>query len=273
MSNKRKILMMALLLIAGIAIGAMVYKFTTDSIKKKQYKDLKEQVFTTETTPLATTVANETQSNNVTNPDETAITEETKPPFVSPVDFVELQQINSDIYAWLDIPDTDISYPVLQRDGDFEYYLRRGLDEQYSNDGSLFTEPGNARDMSDFNTIIYGHNLRSEAMFGTLKFYRDLTYLEEHRDIIIYTPYATFTYKVFAAVTYSDKLITYYYDFSTKEGQKAFLDSLDDIPDMNSYIMDDVEVTTEDRILTLSTCNSDKSQRFLVVAVLTNVDQ
>lgn len=273
MSRKRKAVVVILLLIAAIALGFVAYKVTTNILNKKYYKDLKEEVFTTEVT--TTTTVTESQETKVTDiSEETEATEETKELFVSPIDFVELQKINKDIYAWIDIPDTDISYPVLQHPDEFEYYLRKGLDEEYANDGSLFTEPGNARDMSDFNTIIYGHNLRSLGMFGTLKYYRDLSYLEEHREIIIYTPYATFTYKVFAAVTYNDKLITALFDFDQEDGRIAFMDSLDDINDMNSYILDDVTIdVNSDRILTLSTCNSDKSQRFLVLAVLVDVEE
>ncbi|MCQ2467826.1 MAG: class B sortase [Clostridia bacterium] len=268
MSNKRKTVFILLLLIAAIGLGVVVYTLTSSYLNKKQYVDLKEQVWTSETTTEATTVV-ATSTNEPTD----TIPEETKEPYVSPIDFDTLHDTNSDIFAWLDIPDTDISYPVLQRADDFEYYLRRGLDEQYSNDGSLFIEPIHNIDMSSYNTIIYGHNLRSLGMFGTLKYYRDLTYLEEHREIKVYTPTGEYTYYVFAAVTYNDRLITALFDFDQAEGRQAFLDSLDDINDMNSYILDDVEVTSEDKLLTLSTCNSDKSQRFLVVAVLTDVKE
>lgn len=274
MSVKRKIVAGILILIAAVALGLLAYKITTEVMNKKYYKDLKDEVYSTNVLSDSTSVTDiEATSITTQVTDETTESEETKALFVSPIDFVELQRINKDIYAWIDIPDTDISYPVLQHPTEFEYYLRKGLDEEYSNDGSLFTEPGNAHDMSDFNTIIYGHNLRSLGMFGTLKYYRDLSYLNEHREIVVYTPYATFTYKVFAAVTYNDKLITAIFDFNEEEGRLAFLDSLDDINDMNSYILDDVTIdVNEDRILTLSTCNSDKSQRFLVLAVLVDVE-
>ena len=271
MSKNRKIVFVVLLLIAAIALGVVVYTLTSNMLRKKAYSELKTEVFNETTETSATPTSNNEGSSDTS---VEVIPEETKEPYVSPIDFDELYKINHDIYAWIDIPGTDISYPILQREDDFEYYLRRGLDELYSNDGSLFTEPGNAKDMSDFNTIIYGHNLHSLAMFGTLKYYHDLSYLEDHREIKIYTPTGEYTYSIFAAVTYSDILITYYYDFDQIEYREAFLDSLFDVRDMNSITMDDIEVTADDRILTLSTCNDgDNTRRFLVVAVLVDVKE
>lgn len=276
MSGKRRIIFTGFIIVAILAIAFASYKITVGILNKMQYSKLREEVISSETVSAITSEASSEVTASSDLSEETDLTSlvesTTTEPFVSPIDFVELQSINSDIYSWLEVVDTDISYPVLQHPTELEYYLRRGLDCEYSNDGSLFTAPDNPRDMSGFNTIIYGHNLRSLAMFGTLKYYRDYDYLQTHRDIIIYTPYATFYYKVFATVTYSDVLIPSAFDFDTEEGRQGFLDSLDDIGDMNSFILDDVEVDTDDCLLTLSTCNSDTSQRYLVVAVLTDVE-
>ncbi|MCQ2483447.1 MAG: class B sortase [Clostridia bacterium] len=271
MSGKRKIIFIVCLVLASSAAAFAAYEITVDILNKRQYRELRENVFASESVSDTVTEASSSVSDSVT--ESTGSVESSKAElFESPIDFVELQAVNSDIYSWLEVVDTDISYPVLQHPTELEYYLRRGLDCEYSNDGSLFTAPDNPRDMSGFNTIIYGHNLRSLGMFGTLKYYRDYDYLQAHRDIVVYTPYATFYYKVFAAVTYSDVLIPAEFDFDTEEGRQGFLDSLDDISDMNSFILDDMEVGTDDLLLTLSTCNSDNSQRFLVVAVLTDVE-
>ncbi len=276
MSGKRRILFTVCLVIALAAVAFASYEITVEILNKNQYQKLREDVTaqTSETKDASSSSLSETLHTDLS--EETNLTSivenSTAEPFESPIDFVELQSVNSDIYSWLEIEDTDISYPVLQHPTEFEYYLRRGLDCEYSNDGSLFTAPDNLRDMSGFNTIIYGHNLQSLGMFGTLKYYRDYDYLQAHRDIIVYTPYATFYYKVFAAVTYSDVLIPSAFNFDTEDGRQGFLDSLDDTGDMNSFILDDTEVGTDDFLLTLSTCNSNTSQRFLVVAVLTNVE-
>ena len=96
-------------------------------------------------------------------------TAEPEPAYVSPIDFASLQERCPDIYAWLEIPDTDISYPVAQN-ADDTWYLTRDIDGNYSSDGTLFTESAyNGTDLTDPATVIYGHRMNSGAMFGTLQ--------------------------------------------------------------------------------------------------------
>ena len=160
-----------------------------------------------------------------------------------PIDFSSLKEKNSEVYAWIRIPDTQVDYPILQRASD---------------------------DLSDKNTVIYGHNMRDETMFGGLKSYMDESYMKAHSQILIYTPEHILTYQVFAAVTYDNRHILNSFDFESEEGFQEYLDSLKEVRNMSSYIDSDVEVTTEDKIITLSTCNGNNEQRFLVEAVLVN---
>ena len=83
------------------------------------------------------------------------------------VDFERLQEENKDIIAWLYCPDTEINYPVVQSK-DNEYYLRRLLDGTWNIAGTLFMDYRNAADCSDLHTIIYGHNMKNNTMFGSL---------------------------------------------------------------------------------------------------------
>ena len=105
-------------------------------------------------------------------------------------------------------------------------------------------------------------------MFGGLKQYMDASYMKEHSQIIIYTPEHRLTYQVFAAVTYDDRHILQSFDFRDDQSYQSFLDSLRQVRNMSSYIDEETAVTTEDRILTLSTCNGNEQERFLVEAVL-----
>ena len=91
-----------------------------------------------------------------------------------PVDFDELQAMNPDIYAWVTIPDTDISYAVLQRDGDDdqEYYSKHSENGAYYSGGSIFSQDYNQKDFSDPMTVLYGHNLRNGRMFAQLTTFR-----------------------------------------------------------------------------------------------------
>lgn len=106
-------------------------------------------------------------------------------------------------------------------------------------------------------------------MFGRLRDYRSPEFLQNHREIFIYTPEAGFVYKIFAAVIYTDDLIPKTFDFDTKEGRADFLASLNKLERPESQILDDVEVTADDRLLTLSTCiDGEGDHRYLIVGVL-----
>ena len=119
-----------------------------------------------------------------------------------------------------------------------------------------------------FNTVIYGHNMRDGSFFGSLKDFRDLDFLAEHREIDIYAVDAKHTYAIFAVVIYNDKRITDYFPDDTLTGRKAFLRSLQDDGAEGTILLTDVPVDPNwGRIITLSTCISDMpNNRLLIVA-------
>lgn len=87
------------------------------------------------------------------------------------VDFNKLEEINPDVIAWIEIPGLEISYPVVQgRDND--YYLHHLITGENHKSGSIFMDFHNQEDLSDRNTIIYGHNMKDGSMFGTLDQYQ-----------------------------------------------------------------------------------------------------
>lgn len=188
-----------------------------------------------------------------------------------PIDFAGLQEQNRDIYAWIRIPDTVVDYPIVQHPEEDSYYLNRTVEGKSGLPGSIYTELLNSKDFSDRNTLIYGHNMKNGSMFGDLSKYMDATYMKEHGQILIYTPNHIYTYQVFGAITYDNRHIMYEFDFSTDEGLQTYLDSIRGVRNMSSYIDESVEVSASDKIITLSTCTGNKSRRFLVEAVLVDV--
>ncbi|MBQ8868792.1 MAG: class B sortase [Oscillospiraceae bacterium] len=193
-------------------------------------------------------------------------------PYVSPVDFEGLLEKSEDVHAWLTIPGTDISYPVAQSQTNDAFYLKRALDGSYSINGTLFTEHlYNSTDFNDPVTAIYGHDMKSGAMFGLLQEqYSDKDTFEKHREIIVYCPDKELHYEVFAAVPYSKRHILHYYDsFEEKETVDEFLEEIYNVRAFGANFASDIEVTSDDRILILSTClKGDISRRYLVVARL-----
>ena len=192
-------------------------------------------------------------------------------PYESPVDFASLWEVNPDVYAWLDIPGTEISYPVVQHPDVDEYYLRRDLEGNYSSEGTLFTEKTyNGTDFSDPATIIYGHQMQTGTMFGKLQeIYSDPASFDEHQEIIIYLPEEEKHYAVFASVPYDKWHILYNYDFSDPDVFQAFLDKIYATRSLNAVFSQQAEISADDHLLILSTClKGDSNKRYLVLSVL-----
>ena len=87
-----------------------------------------------------------------------------------------MQSKNPDIYAWLDIPDSTMSYPMLRSEEE-DFYLTHNADKQKSKYGAIYTQSYNTATFDDFNTIIYGHNTSNGSMFGSLRKFREKEFL------------------------------------------------------------------------------------------------
>ena len=186
----------------------------------------------------------------------------------TPVDFEELKKQNPDIYAWINIPGTSVDYPVLRREDDNSYYLNHTVDKKKSVYGSIYTENYNGTDFADFNTVIYGHNMKNGTMFGTLKKYRDKTFFEQNQYINVYTPGRIMKYQIFAAYVWDDRHILLSLDFDNEDIREAYIDMIFSTRKMNANINSGLTVTKDDRIITLSTCTGNDEERYLVQGVL-----
>lgn len=188
-----------------------------------------------------------------------------------PVDFDALKAQNADIYAWLSMPDAGIDYPVLQREGSDEYYLRLDLDGTYSIGGSLFTESSyNGTDFSDPVTLIYGHSMDDGSMFGQLEAWCQQHAFGEDTTFTIYQPSRRLVYRVFAAVPYDDSHVLYYHDFSDEKVFRAFFDQeVFGVRDLHAVLDPDCKPETGDKVVVLSTClRGDSTRRYLVMGLL-----
>jgi len=92
----------------------------------------------------------------------------------------QLRAQNPDIVGWITVPYTNIDYPIVQaRDND--YYLRRDLNGEYATPGTIFMDCRCAPDGADYS-ILYGHNMKSGSMFGTLKRFGEKAFFDAHPD-------------------------------------------------------------------------------------------
>ena len=190
--------------------------------------------------------------------------------YESPIDFEELQQTNPDIYAWLRIEDTSIDYAVVQNPSRDTYYLTHNSDGAIDLNGAIFSQATyNSDDFEDPVTVLYGHNMKTGAMFGNLRAsYTDPEFFDEHKEITIYTPEEELTFQVFAAVPYSDELIPYKHDFEEEKDYNNFFDGVFNIRDLSARYDVENKPVFGDRVLILSTCISGTDLRFLVMASL-----
>lgn len=178
----------------------------------------------------------------------------------------ELLAKNKDVIAWIDIPGTDISYPIVQGKDNNEY-LRHNLDKEYSKKGSIFVDSSNNNPFYDYNTVVYGHNLMNSSMFSELKKYSKQSFADENSSVFIYFPDGNvFEYKVVSfhkidALNNDDFYKTAVFD---KEGFLSLLKK-------NNYLEYDVDDHDVLSVITLSTCtNYNKNERYILNAVLLN---
>ncbi len=285
MKKSRKILIGVLICVIIGSVSYIGYYYVTQNKNEKVYKKLQKEVVKQE------------------SKEEEPQTEESHVEI--PIDFAQLQAQNPDIYAWIQIDGTNINYPVVQSATDNEYYLNHTIEGQEGYPGSIYTENWNTKEFTDFNTVIYGHDMKDGSMFQNLHNYADASYMQQHPNVVIYTPEKKFTYQIFAAVVYDDRHILHSFDYAFADQRQAFLDSIynsrnlgnvirdDDRHILHSFdyafadqrqafldsiynsrnlgnvIRDDVSVNTDSRILKLSNCMTGQDDKlFLVEAVL-----
>lgn len=190
-------------------------------------------------------------------------------------DFEQLQKQNADIYAWIQVPNTKVDYPVLQSEED-NFYLSRDINKQNSKPGSIYSNSCNSKDMEDAITILYGHDMKAHTMFGSLHLFDDKEFFDENDTILVETPEALLTYTIYGVYNYNDNYIPAVFAVNEPQGAQDFIDSLEECAkegDKLTHIRQGETLTADDKILVLSTCISGQDdRRFLVVAKLTSRD-
>lgn len=264
MKNKNKTLWIIILIISIIiCAGGIVYctiYFYNDYKNKSQLDQ------------LASTVAVTTYDVNQANTEEIATVPNAvlKPKKNNPIDFEELSKVNSDLYAWIKVPDTQIDYPVAHTSVDDEnYYLDHSIHKEYLFAGTIYSQPLNKTDFSDPVTVLYGHNMLNGSMFGDLHKYEDKDFFNKNKYIYIYTKGHILTYEVFAASDFDNRHLLRCFDFSDKQVFSDYVNQIFNLNTFNANIRKGVKITDKDKLLVLSTCsNVNNDSRYLVQGVL-----
>lgn len=183
------------------------------------------------------------------------------------MDFTALREVNGDVLGWILIPGTRLSYPLVQGE-DNSYYLNHTWRKGRNSVGAIFLECTNSGDLSNFNTIIYGHRMNNRSMFGSLSSYQDHTYWSSHPAVYITDDNGSHKYEIFAAYEVSVEGDTYRLGLSSDQSKQSFIDYC-----LAQSVLDTgVVPTVYDRILTLSTCTGNgHATRWVVQGVLRGV--
>ena len=184
-------------------------------------------------------------------------------------DYKTLLNMNKDLIGWLKIADINIDYPVMQTN-DNNYYLDHNFDKKYDKNGCLFLDYQCDVINRNTNLIIYGHNMQSGKMFGSLSKYSSKEYYEKHPKFEFDTIYEKGAYEivyVFRSKIYNEDVVVFkYYQFLDAQSEQEFNSNMAEMAKLSLY---DTGITPEygDELLTLSTCDyQENNGRFVIVA-------
>lgn len=237
------LIMLCVFITLFIFAGTKVITYIFDEIKNKQIEsEISEAIIT----------INDEDKNE--NPEERDNLYE--------IDFENLKQKNPDTVGFIKVNGTNVEHIIVQTD-DNDYYLRHNFNKEYNSAGWIFADYRNKLDETDKNIIIYGHNMRNDTMFGTLKnILTDEWYNnEENKYITFITENESSIYEVFSVyqIESEDKYLT----TSFKKGEfEKFANTLK----KRSKYEFNVNLNDDDQILTLSTCANNSKYRIVLHA-------
>lgn len=185
--------------------------------------------------------------------------------FTGVVDWKALKKVNPDVQGWLYQKGTVINYPVVQGT-DNDTYLHTRFDKQWSGGGTLFVDCRMEKDFKGFNSIIYGHHMKDGSMFRSIRGYtKEDGYYDKHKTLELATPHGNYHLVVFSAfITKATDEDTYKMTYDEAEKQ-AYIDRAWERSEL-PITRDSVDVTKNDRLVTLSTCAYDYEEaRYIVM--------
>ncbi|MCL2663778.1 MAG: class B sortase [Oscillospiraceae bacterium] len=176
------------------------------------------------------------------------------------VNFEALNELFTGVVGWIRLSGTPIDYMIMQST-DNDYFLTRLPDGTTHRNGSIFLDYRNNSDFSDKSILIYGHETRAGDMFGVLKNYRNQEFYDANPRILLYTPEKDFTIEIFAGnVVHSvrDHPPLHF------ENDEEFLNYINQLK-RTSVFSTDVQVSPNDRIVSLVTCTYDFDDARLII--------
>ena len=185
------------------------------------------------------------------------------------VDFDMLQKMNAEAVGWLYCEGTPINYPVVQST-DNSYYLNHLYDDQTNSSGAIFMDAMNSSDLSDANTIIYGHNMKNGTMFASLQNYDKQSYYEQHPVMYYMTKEHDYRIDIFASYETSGDSEAFTIFFDSEQTYSGYLQR---VWAKSRIDTSDLPMSVDDNIITLATCSySFNDARYVVQGKVTQLN-
>ena len=239
--TKTKIRIAAAVSAAALLCGGIYLLVKNDVAQKIKWRD----ILIYAPTPTAQETLDKAVDRSLEKPSADRVPEETKDELTAQVQ--RLSAEHSDSVAWLYIPDTSINYPIMQSE-DNSYYLHRATDGSYLYAGSLFMDYRNSSDFTDFNSVIYGHNMGNGTCFADIPNYENEEYFMNHSYGWLTTEEDVRLIDFFAVARTTDTSGLYLADPNFQEWDDQLRNC--------AGIYKEIEATENDHLITLSTCTS-----------------
>ncbi len=211
-----------------------------------------------------TTISLTQNLQNYINDNNTIVKDTKKDSSTYSVNFNELNNINSDTCGWIKLNGIDINMPVVQTDNN-DYYLKYSFDKTYNLSGWAFVDYRDKLDGTDKNIVIYGHNRRDNIMFSPLiKILEPSWYDNDDNKYVTFITENGEEYTYEVCSIYQIEVEDYYTQtgFTNDEEYQKFLNTIKS-RSIKNY---DINLDTNDQILTLSTCGNNSKYRVILHA-------
>lgn len=175
----------------------------------------------------------------------------------------ELKKDYPNAVGYINIENTNISYPIVQTD-DNSFYLTHSPDNEWNPNGSIFMSYLNDKDFNDDNTVIYGHNVRSGKLFQNLHKLRNQDFYDEVNTIKVYTSQGVKVYQIFTVYKTHPNYQYKYSNFATTEEKHNFIREVIEKSVVKTIYDENVLFDEDSQIITLSTCEVGGRERIVV---------
>ncbi len=252
----RKWLRRILLAAAVLSCAMFLWQFFQNTRANETYDQVAKLAFREQTVPASAPAQTEPPETTVPEaiPEETIwvpepVEDDPNMELLKDMDLEALREINPDVVGWIIIPESKINYPLMQGT-DNDFYLNHTWDKRSNAVGSIFLEAQNSPDLTDFNTIVYGHNMKNGSMFGSLGKFASEYYRTPRPYVYVVSDQGIYRYEIFSFYKAQVDSFTYNLSFDQDATKISFL-----LESKRSSLAETgVVPPPTDRILTLSTC-------------------